>query len=1049
MEFEKRKAATLASMNSTEKDKSPKGTIDAPILPLLNTLNHHPSYFTTSSCSGRISVFSHPNTINTSSGTATKAKKSKGGTWLFITHEPADPNSVLNLLFPSNLTQSNSSESTYPSDLVFRFEPFIVAVECKDVGWAQSLVSLAISCGFRESGITSMSSKRVIVAIRCSIRLEVPLGSTSEIMVSKDYVRYIVELANEKMAANRLRTDGFLDALRRNGFGGDKVGECVNGVLERSAASIYNEGYDCGENHDVDANPGRTTNSGLLGPPGCTLPILPINVVGEPLERLFLWGHSSCILNNKEKILVYGGFGGIGRHARRNDCFLLDPSCGTLAALIAKDAPSPRLGHTSLLVGDLMFVIGGRADPVNILNDVWIFDTAKNEWKFVDCTGSAFAPRHRHAAAVLGSKIYIFGGLNNGTLHSSLLVLHVDKLQWSEVHAHGEWPCPRHSHSLIAHESKLYMFGGYDGEKALGDLYTFDVQECRWEKLKTSGKAPYPRFSHSMFVYKDCLGIIGGCPVRQHCQELVFLDLRNYRWKNILLNSAGKELFVRSTANVVTNDLIMIGGGASCYAFGTKFSEPVKINLLPLMELNDASVSSQGGEKPRIHQYRDTVEKTCADVGIIRNGAGQLLDEYSSLTSETSTSAANISYWVLQIERKYAKLGKDILKKFGWLDLKRKVYSRTDGSHICFPVTEKFSGVFQEKLSQSEGQFLGQSDTNLFKSFAQSGFSLDEFSYSAALDVLWAYGASIVSDGLVEMRKAPRSPLQVLREAVAYLIEHKGLPAQLLDQLPSRWERLGDIIVLPVTSFKDPVWDTVGSELWKAVAKSLHASRLARQGRVAATGTRDSGLEILVGDDGWVEHCECGILYSFDATKCTFSWGNLSEKLRMGCLDCKGEVVVDLFAGIGYFVLPFLVRSNAKLVYACEWNPSAVEALRRNLQVNSVSDRCIILEGDNRLMAPKGVADRVCLGLLPSSEGSWITAVRALRREGGMLHIHGNVKDTEEDSWTEHVVKSISEIAESEGRCWDVSKEHVERVKWYAPHIRHLVVDVRCRQIHR
>ena len=49
-------------------------------------------------------------------------------------------------------------------------------------------------------------------------------------------------------------------------------------------------------------------------------------------------------------------------------------------------------------------------------------------------------------------------------------------------------------------------------------------------------------------------------------------------------------------------------------------------------------------------------------------------------------------------------------------------------------------------------------------------------------------------------------------------------------------------------------------------------------------------------------------LYSFDATKCMFSWGNLSEKLRMGSLDCRDEIIVDLFAGIGYFTLPFLVR---------------------------------------------------------------------------------------------------------------------------------------------
>lgn len=44
-----------------------------------------------------------------------------------------------------------------------------------------------------------------------------------------------------------------------------------------------------------------------------------------------------------------------------------------------------------------------------------------------------------------------------------------------------------------------------------------------------------------------------------------------------------------------------------------------------------------------------------------------------------------------------------------------------------------------------------------------------------------------------------------------------------------RWERLGDIVVLPISSFDDPAWDTIGEELWSAVAKSLGARRLARQ----------------------------------------------------------------------------------------------------------------------------------------------------------------------------------------------------------------------------
>lgn len=35
--------------------------------------------------------------------------------------------------------------------------------------------------------------------------------------------------------------------------------------------------------------------------------------------------------------------------------------------------------------------------------------------------------------------------------------------------------------------------------------------------------------------------------------------------------------------------------------------------------------------------------------------------------------------------------------------------------------------------------------------------------------------------------------------------------------------------MLPVTSFKDPVWDSIGEELWPTIAKSLNTSRLARQ----------------------------------------------------------------------------------------------------------------------------------------------------------------------------------------------------------------------------
>lgn len=56
-----------------------------------------------------------------------------------------------------------------------------------------------------------------------------------------------------------------------------------------------------------------------------------------------------------------------------------------------------------------------------------------------------------------------------------------------------------------------------------------------------------------------------------------------------------------------------------------------------------------------------------------------------------------------------------------------------------------------------------------------------------------------------------------------------------------------------------------------------------------------------------------GIKYSLDVTRCMFSSGNVTERARMGRQACKDQVVVDLFAGIGYFTLPMLVQAGVAL----------------------------------------------------------------------------------------------------------------------------------------
>ncbi|XP_034740152.1 tRNA wybutosine-synthesizing protein 2 homolog isoform X2 [Etheostoma cragini] len=311
---------------------------------------------------------------------------------------------------------------------------------------------------------------------------------------------------------------------------------------------------------------------------------------------------------------------------------------------------------------------------------------------------------------------------------------------------------------------------------------------------------------------------------------------------------------------------------------------------------------------------------------------------------------------------------------------------------------------------------------------------------------------------------------QVLQE----LLESHGerWTEELRADVPHSFQRHDDLLLLGHNCFSLPLWKKMEPQLWSAVAKGLGAKRLAKMHQISRDGFRSPVVTMLLGEHSWVRHVDNRIRYEFDITKCMFSAGNITEKLRVAGLDCRGETVVDLYAGIGYFTLPYLVHAGASHLHACEWNPDAVETLKKNLVANGVSDRCTVHQGDNRQLQLCDIADRVNLGLIPSSEDGWPVACRLLKRTtGGILHIHQNVtsvlpntaaiqaindatrrvsgKKADREVWQAWADDTANRIAsllkDITGAQWITTKQHIENVKSYAPHVHHIVLDLECR----
>ncbi|XP_032048396.1 tRNA wybutosine-synthesizing protein 3 homolog [Aythya fuligula] len=179
-------------------DASRKGALDERAAPVVRLLNAWARFCTTSSCAGRL--------VLAQGGAAEDAERrgapKKGCVWLLVTHEPCRRDELMTALEKAT------------GDVVFKFEPFVLHVLCRELQDAQLLHSVAIDSGFKNSGITVGRGGKIMMAVRSTHCLEVPLSHMGKLMVSEEYIEFLIHVANRKMEENTRRIDRFYKCLQ-------------------------------------------------------------------------------------------------------------------------------------------------------------------------------------------------------------------------------------------------------------------------------------------------------------------------------------------------------------------------------------------------------------------------------------------------------------------------------------------------------------------------------------------------------------------------------------------------------------------------------------------------------------------------------------------------------------------------------------------------------------------------------------------------------------------------------------------------------------------
>jgi tRNA (guanine37-N1)-methyltransferase len=260
-------------------------------------------------------------------------------------------------------------------------------------------------------------------------------------------------------------------------------------------------------------------------------------------------------------------------------------------------------------------------------------------------------------------------------------------------------------------------------------------------------------------------------------------------------------------------------------------------------------------------------------------------------------------------------------------------------------------------------------------------------------------------------------------------------PADLLGFEPSI-ERLGEIVILDED---DPVRARRVADA--VVASDLPARIVVNRASKVKGETRVRDWEVLAGDDTETVHREYGCEYEVDIAEVYFSPRLATERHRVTEQAEAGERALDMFAGVGPFVIP-MAKRGADTV-GVDVNEAAIEYLRRNAERNGVADRVTAIRGDVRDVADdyEGWADRLVMNL-PHSADEFLDSAVCLAGGDCVIHYYDIQHEDDPFGPGEAAIRAAAEPA-----GYDVSVETRRVVRSYAPHELNVALDVRLERV--
>lgn len=250
--------------------------------------------------------------------------------------------------------------------------------------------------------------------------------------------------------------------------------------------------------------------------------------------------------------------------------------------------------HTSSLVNDKIYIIGGSIGLNTYTNKVLVYDISNNSWS-TDSTNGIERLAHSAIYYQPTQRIYLFGGFGGTSTYYNDTMYYDIGLKTLTTISPTTKPDARrgHAYTLGGDDDKMYIIGGLGGSSTYyNDTWYFDILNEEWIGVTTSGTPPSVRTNSTCIYYRGdggdgsekkiyLFGGFGGSTT--YYNDVHILDLStdsNGSWSNVTTSGSSPNVMSGHTMNYLTgSDCFLVFGGFSFIGSVAYYNDIWKFNM--------------------------------------------------------------------------------------------------------------------------------------------------------------------------------------------------------------------------------------------------------------------------------------------------------------------------------------------------------------------------------------------------------------------------------------------------------------------------------------